>query len=294
MKNIFISTLSILLIFNANAQIKPMPGFYPEGVFKREQRIKTSYITTSSKPNEVSTNMRSVGKAYVLKPGYRQDETTTQAEQKGKQHVEYTFTEIFGVKTVDGNPIDLGNPIEDFTVYAYRANYNNKGEAIEWDGKKIYMDAMENGNLQILDPGYQCTYFLHSDVPRNVGDVWVDSQFCFPLTKKITSQLTFEKMEKIHLENNLKTDPDVEVARLNLTGNVNVKGVVTALNSEKMVNLSGTITAFIHVDPRNNRIHRFKGEIKLKGEIMMNGKMQPYDITMKVNEWSMDPSNVWK
>lgn len=294
MKNIFISTLSLLLSLNAFAQIKPMPGFYPEGVFKREQRIKTSYITTASKPNEISTNMRSVGKAYVLKPGYRQDETTTQAEQKGKQHVEYTFTEIFGVKTVDGNPIDLGNPIEDFTVYAYRANYNNKGEAIEWDGKKIYMDAMENGNLQILDPGYQCTYFLHTDIPRNIGDVWVDSQFCFPLTKKITSQLTFEKMEKIKLENNEKTLPEVEVARLNLTGNVNVKGIVTALNSDKQVNLTGTITAFIHVDPRNNRIHRFKGEIKLKGEIMINGKMQPYDITMKVNEWSMDPSNVWK
>lgn len=294
MKNTLFATLLTLTSLNSFAQIKPLPGYYPEGVFKREQRIKTTYTTTTSKPNEISTNMRSVGKAYILKPGFRQDQTNSQADQKGKQHIEYTFTEIFGVKTVDGVPNDLGNPIEDFTVYAYRANYNANGEAIVWDGKKLYMDAMENGNLQVLDPGYECTYFLHSDVPRNVGDVWVDSQFSFPLTKKITAQLQFEKMEKIRLERMEKSDPDIEVAKINLTGDINVKGIVRALNSDKEVNLTGNVNIFMHVDPRNNRIHRFKGEIKLKGEIMINGKMEPYDIAMKVNEWSMDPSNVWK
>ena len=196
MKKLILLQILFCTALSSFAQLKPMPGFYPEGVFKREQRIKTTYTTTASTPKEVSTNMRSVGKAYVLKPGFRQDKSVTENYQKGKQHIEFTFTEIFGVKSTDGVIKALGNPIEDFTVYPYRANYNANGESIEWDGKKIYMDAMENGNLHIIEPGFQCTYFLHNDYQRNVGDVWVDSQFAFPLTRRLTTQLTFEKMEK--------------------------------------------------------------------------------------------------
>ncbi len=271
-------------ILNCFGQLKPMPGFYPEGVFKREQRIKTTYTTTASTPKEVYTNMRSVGKAFVLKPGYRQDKSVTENYQKGKQHIEFTFTEISGIKSIDGVIKDLGNPIEDFTVYAYRANYNNNGESIEWDGKKIYMDAMENGNLHIIEPSFQCTYFLHNDKARNVGDIWIDSQFAFPLTRRLTTQLTFEKMEK--------NEYGVEVCRLGVKGDVKVNDYVNVLGTTKLVDLKGSITAFIQVDPNNNQIHRFKGEIKLSGKIEKSENVfEPYEVLMKVNEWSMNPSN---
>ncbi len=284
MKKLILLQILICTALSSFAQLKPMPGFYPEGVFKREQRIKTTYTTTASTPKEVSTNMRSVGKAYVLKPGFRQDKSVTENYQKGKQHIEFTFTEIFGVKSTDGVIKDLGNPIEDFTVYAYRANYNANGESIEWDGKKIYMDAMENGNLHIIEPGFQCTYFLHNDYQRNVGDVWVDSQFAFPLTRRLTTQLTFEKMEK--------NEFGVEVCRLGVKGNVKVSDYVNVLGTVKFVDLKGTITAFIQVDPKNNQIHRFKGEIKLTGKIEKSENVfEPYEVVMKVNEWSMNPSN---
>lgn len=284
MKKLILLQILICTAISSFAQLKPMPGFYPEGVFKREQRIKTTYTTTASTPKEVSTNMRSVGKAYVLKPGFRQDKSVTENYQKGKQHIEFTFTEIFGVKSTDGVIKDLGNPIEDFTVYAYRANYNNNGESIEWDGKKLYMDAMENGNLHIIEPGFQCTYFLHNDLQRNVGDVWVDSQFAFPLTRRLTTQLTFEKMEK--------TEYGVEVCRLGVKGNIHVNDYVNVLGTIKLVDLTGTITAFIQVDPKNNQIHRFKGEIKLSGKIEKSENVfEPYEVVMKVNEWSMNPSN---
>ncbi len=284
MKKLILLQILICTALSSFAQLKPMPGFYPEGVFKREQRIKTTYTTTASTPKEVSTNMRSVGKAYVLKPGFRQDKSVTENYQKGKQHIEFTFTEIFGVKSTDGVIKDLGNPIEDFTVYAYRANYNANGESIEWDGKKIYMDAMENGNLHIIEPGFQCTYFLHNDFQRNVGDVWVDSQFAFPLTRRLTTQLTFEKMEK--------NEFGVEVCRLGVKGNVKVSDYVNVLGTVKFVDLKGTITAFIQVDPKNNQIHRFKGEIKLTGKIEKSENVfEPYEVVMKVNEWSMNPSN---
>lgn len=282
-KSIFLFFSLTCFVANAWSQLKPNPGFYPEGVFKKEQRIITTYTNKATKPTEIKTNMRSVGKAYVLKPGYRQDKSISQAAQNGLQHIEYTFTEISGTKSVDGTISDLGNPIEDHTVYAYRCNYNANGESLVWDGNPAYMSAMVNGNLQVLDKGYQCTYFLHTDVARNIGDVWVDSQFAYPLTKKFLTQFKFEKMEQ--------NEYGVTVCRLAISGDIKVKGKTNVMKEVKEVDLQGNMTGFVQVSPVNNQIYRMKGEMKLTGQIMNNGKMEPYDVLLKFNEWELDPSN---
>ena len=89
-----------------------------------------------------------------------------------------------------------------------------------------------------------------------------------------------------------KNEFGVEVCRLDVKGKVNVSDYVNVLGTVKFVDLKGTITAFIQVDPKNNQIHRFKGEIKLTGKIEKSENVfEPYEVVMKVNEWSMNPSN---
>ena len=287
MKHFFTLTFaSFSAAFVSGQVIKPMAGYYPDGVFKKEQRIKTTYTNKVEEPKEVYSNIRSVGKAYILKPGFRQTTKVTQAAQKGLQHIEYTFTEISGIRSDDGMVTDYGNPIEDHLVYAYYSDYNKNGISGKFEGNPAYINAMIDGNMAVLSPGIQNTFFLHNDYERHIGESWSDTQFAYPLFNKMNLDYTFEKMETDEFGRN--------VCRLAVTGTVKVKGNTHVLKEVKEADLTGTVTGYMQVDPGNNQIHRFKVEVKMSGQIKMHDKMQPYDVTMKINEWSMNPSNINK
>jgi hypothetical protein len=55
------------------------------------------------------------------------------------------------------------------------------------------------------------------------------------------------------------------------------------------MNMSGTISGYMHVDMKTNRIFRIKAVLTPNGDILKNGKNVPYEIEVKINEWEMDP-----
>jgi hypothetical protein len=267
--------LSVLLLADfLSAQVIPaMPFGYPTGTFKREQRIKTTFKTPDSKPNDLSANMRTVGKAYVSNPAKNKPPQST---------VEFTYTEISGMRKEDDRLIDLGNPVEDKHNYAYKLIFNKKGELSEFEGRDVYLSAVKNDNIHHIAKGTHFTYFLHTAKAHKLGDVWTDSIFSFPLLQKFNTTFTFEKMDK--------TTEGKSVAYVKLSGNIksNHKGMI--LDLEKQIDMEGNIDGFLHVDIKTNRIVRFKAEIVMKGKIENNeGKMQPYEALMKIHEWAMDP-----
>jgi hypothetical protein len=55
------------------------------------------------------------------------------------------------------------------------------------------------------------------------------------------------------------------------------------------MNLTGNISGYMHVDMKTNRILRIKAVLNLKGDVIKEGKNEPYEIEVKINEWEMNP-----
>lgn len=263
---------AIISVFQLTAQTLPANGSgYPTGTYKREQRVITTFINSVNKPNNLKINVRSVGKCYVANNA-----------AAGYTNAEYTYTEISGIRKEDGKVIDMGNPIEDKTNYAYKVVYNNQGTASSVEGRTIYMDAVTNDNLHDLTEGAYFHYFLHDEKPRSIGETWTDDHFSYPLTGHIPMTLKFEKIEK--------TPEGKTAAKLLISGDVELKdhwGMV--IDEAHEMNMKGSITGYIHVDPNTKRVLRIKSELTMKGDIIYNDKPIPYEIEMKIREWEMNP-----
>jgi hypothetical protein len=271
MKKYILQLIAILILGSASAQTIPvLTNGYTTGTYKREQRIISKFKCATQKPNELQANMRTVGKCYVRSNAAK--ETTA----------EYTYTEISGIRREDGVVSDLGNPIEDKTVYAYKVIYDSDGRANYVQGRDAYMDAVIKDNLHDLSEGSYFMYFLHNKATRKLGDKWTTDMFSYPLTEHIPMDLTFSKVEK--------TPEGLTAARLDITGNVVLKDHTGLLLDEIYeMNMSGTISGYMHVDMKTNRIFRIKAVLTLNGDILKNGKNVPYEIEVKINEWEMDP-----
>jgi hypothetical protein len=271
MKNSLITTSLLLVVGSIQAQIIPaLANGYPTGEYKREQRIITKFTSATATPKSLQYNMRSVGKSYAFN------------DPKTKHtRVEYTYTEISGIKRTDGVVTDLGNPIEDKTEYAYRIIYDENGQAESVQGRDVYVDAVINGNVHDITQGSYYMYFMHTMKPRKLGDTWTDSIFSFPLLEHIPMTFTFEKMET--------TEEGKTAARINITGDLKYMDHYGMMgDTPREMNLAGNVTGYMHVDVKTNRIYRIKATVNLKGTINMDGKNEPYDVELKIHEWEMN------
>jgi hypothetical protein len=243
---------------------------YQTGTYKREQRIISKFLCKAHKPNDLQANMRTVGKVYV------------RSNASGETTAEYTYTEISGIRREDGVVSDLGNPIEDNTVYAYKVIYGKDGRANYVQGREVYMDAVMNDNLHDLTEGSYFMYFLHNTAVRKIGDTWKTDMFSYPLTEHIPMTLNFSKVEK--------TPEGITAARIDISGNLEYKNHTGMILDEiRDMNLTGDISGYMHVDMKTNRILRIKAVLNLKGDVIKEGKNEPYEIEVKINEWEMNP-----
>lgn len=271
MKKYIFQLITLLLLGNISAQTIPvLTNGYTAGTYKREQRIISKFKSPTQQPNDLQANMRTVGKCYV------------RSNAAGETTAEYTYTEISGIRREDGKVSDLGNPIEDKTEYAYKVVYGTDGRAQYVQGRDVYMDAVMNDNLHDLTEGAYFMYFLYNESPRQIGDKWTTDMFSYPLTEHIPMNLTFSKVE---------TTPEGKTAaRIDISGNMEYKehfGMI--LNELFEMNLEGNITGYMHVDMKTNRILRIKAVLNLSGDVIKEGKKQPYTMEVKINEWEMNP-----
>jgi hypothetical protein len=273
MKQLKLLLLSLLCTGISIAQTIPvLTNGYKTGTYKREQRIISKFLCKAHKPNDLQANMRTVGKAYV------------RSNPNGETTAEYTYTEISGIRREDGVVSDLGNPIEDNTVYAYKVIYGKDGRATYVQGRDVYMDAVMNDNLHDLTEGSYFMYFLHNKEVRKIGDTWQTDMFSYPLTEHIPMNLTFSKVEK--------TPEGITAARVEISGNLEYKdhtGMI--LDETRDMNLKGDISGYMHVDMKTNRILRIKAVLNLKGTVNIDNKDEEYTMEVKINEWEMDPVN---
>jgi hypothetical protein len=261
-----------------NAQVIPsLANGYPTGEYKREQRIITKFTSPTATPKSLQYNMRSVGKSYAFN------------DPKTKHtRVEYTYTEISGIKRTDGVVTDLGNPIEDKTEYAYRIIYDENGQAESVQGRDVYVDAVINGNVHDITQGSYYMYFLHTMKPRKLGDTWTDSIFSYPLLEHIPMTFTFEKMETTDEGKTVPAEGKT-AARINISGNLNYPEHYGMMgDTPREMNLTGTVNGYMHVDVKTNRIYRIKATVNLKGTINIDGKNEPYEVELKIHEWEMN------
>ncbi len=271
MKKYILQLISIFLLGNSFSQTIPvLTNGYTTATYKREQRIISKFKSPSQKPYDLQANMRTVGKCYV------------RSNAAGETTAEYTYTEISGIRREDGKVSDLGNPIEDKTEYAYKVIYGTDGRTNHVQGREVYMDAVMNDNLHDLTEGAYFMYFLHNEAPRKIGDTWKTDMFSYPLTEHIPMDLTFSKVE---------TTPEGKTAaRVDISGNMEYKDHFGMILDELYeMNLTGNISGYMHVDMKTNRILRIKAVLNLKGDVIKEGKNEPYEIEIKINEWEMNP-----
>lgn len=271
MKKYILQLIALIVLGSTSAQtISVLTNGYTTGTYKREQRIISKFKCATQKPNDLQANMRTVGKCYVRSNAAK--ETTA----------EYTYTEISGIRRTDGVVTDLGNPIEDKTEYAYKVIYDSDGRANHVQGREVYMDAVMNDNLHDLTEGAYFMYFLHNEATRKLGDKWTTDMFSYPLIAHIPMDLTFSKVEK--------TPEGLTAARIDISGNVVLKDHTGLLLDEiYKMNMAGTISGYMHVNMKTNRIYRIKAVLNIQGDILKNEKNIPYEIEVKINEWEMDP-----